>query len=208
MRKRVGRRILRQAAGASDREIRVLEQTLGRALPAGWAQLWRENNGQQTGEADPGLFAGWWFLPTTQIAHAWTEWGDIRKSASPSLLYGACYVSEPPDAVEEIYANEGWIPVSQEPLEGNYVGMDMNPGPAGKIGQVISFGRDEDEKRVLVAGLPELIEWLAKEFEAGHVMVERVKGGAKTRQAQLGVGHESGRLSAALTKAVVRRRRG
>lgn len=163
------------APGATEAQLRELEATTGRSLPEGWAQLWRENNGQ-TAADDPGLFAGWTFLSTEAIIREWNNWAALRSKAAPALMYGSAYISEPADAIQEVYSDGGWIPVAKEPMEGNYVGMDFNPGAAGRAGQIINFGRDEDEKRVLATSLPDLIEWVADACESGRIVVEEVDG--------------------------------
>ena len=52
--------------------------------------------------------------------------------------------------------------------EGNHIGVDLNPGPAGTVGQVINFGRDEEKKHVLFPCVVALVEWLAEAIEAGR----------------------------------------
>lgn len=161
------------STGATVAELSELEETIGRALPDCWRRLLLENNGQVI-EDDPGLFGGWSFLSTKLIAREWKNWTSIRAKAQPSLLYGARFTAEPPDAIEETYTDNGWIPIAKEPMEGNYIGLDYNPGPAGQSGQVINFGRDEDEKHVLAPAFPDLLEWLASAYEAGRITIERV----------------------------------
>lgn len=160
------------APGATKQQLARLEATLGRRLPPDWSQLLAENNGQSV-EDEPGLFGGWTFLSTEMAAREWQTWQAIRAEAPPSLMYSASYSSEPEEAIEELYSDGGWLPVAKEPMESNYLGLDFSPGPKGTPGQVINFGRDEDDKRVLMPGLGSLVEWLAARCEAGEISVDR-----------------------------------
>ena len=48
----------------------------------------------------------------------------------------------------------------------------MAPGPAGVAGQVINFGRDEDNKFVLAYSLTEFIAWLIAQYQAGNYRID------------------------------------
>jgi cell wall assembly regulator SMI1 len=187
------------APGATDDAIQRLQSIIGVSLPTAWVALLKENNGQLEDD-DPGLLGGWVFLSTEAIAREWKSWEAVRTKASPSLLYNASYTSEPPSAIEEVYTSAGWIPLAKEPMEGNYVGLDFDPGPAGHVGQVINFGRDEDQKSVLVPGSVYLLEWLADCYESGEIVISREDGGLT-----LTCSHE--RLSTALMQAAAHRKR-
>lgn len=56
--------------------------------------------------------------------------------------------SQPPNAVQKVYAHPGWIPLARD-WGGNNLAVDLAPGPAGTWGQVIIFGRDFDCKYVV-----------------------------------------------------------
>ncbi len=51
-------------------------------------------------------------------------------------------------AVDPAYINPRWIPLTADG-SGGHIGIDFDPWPGGRIGQVILFGRDEDVKAVL-----------------------------------------------------------
>lgn len=46
--------------------------------------------------------------------------------------------------------------------------MDLDPGAAGTVGQVIVFGRDDEEHRVLAPSLLSYLEQLGDLLEHGH----------------------------------------
>lgn len=56
--------------------------------------------------------------------------------------------SQPPNAVQKVYAHPAWIPLARD-WGGNNICVDLAPGPAGKWGQVILMGRDYDCKYVI-----------------------------------------------------------
>jgi cell wall assembly regulator SMI1 len=72
-----------------------------------------------------------------------------------------------PDAVRAVYFAAGWIPVFGEPMEGNYLAVDLVPLSAGHPGQIVLCGRDEDEKCVVAPDLAHVFRALAAECRAG-----------------------------------------
>lgn len=56
--------------------------------------------------------------------------------------------SQPPGAVQKAYVHRSWIPLARD-WGGNCIAVDLAPGPTGKWGQIIIFGRDYDCKFVV-----------------------------------------------------------
>lgn len=75
--------------------------------------------------------------------------------------------SLPPGAVQPVYAHAQWIPLITD-LAGNHIGVDLAPGPQGKHGQVIVFGRDFDTKFVLAEHWGDFLVNFAKDLENGN----------------------------------------
>ena len=46
--------------------------------------------------------------------------------------------------------------------------MDFDPCPAGRVGQIILYGRDEDVKAVLAPSLGAFLDWIADLLEGGN----------------------------------------
>ncbi|CEP21003.1 unnamed protein product [Cyberlindnera jadinii] len=88
--------------------------------------------------------------------------------------------SFPPGAVEPVYAHPMWIPLVTD-LAGNNIGVDLAPGPNGKVGQVIVFGRDFDVKFVLANHWGDFLLMFANDLEAGNYefinVIDDVLGG-------------------------------
>ena len=54
----------------------------------------------------------------------------------------------------------------------NYLGIDLDPGPNGVVGQVINFGGDERRKYVLATSWGRFLEDFADELEAGNFVLD------------------------------------
>ncbi len=79
--------------------------------------------------------------------------------------------SYPADAIQCEYVTANWIPLGD--WDGNCFGIDLNPGPNGVPGQVINFGRDENDKYVLALSWAHFLEDIVEELEAGHLVPAR-----------------------------------
>jgi cell wall assembly regulator SMI1 len=55
--------------------------------------------------------------------------------------------------------NYGWLPIMSD-SSGNFIGIDYYPTENGTVGQVINFGRDEQEQYVFASSLKEFLEYL------------------------------------------------
>ncbi|KAG5440931.1 hypothetical protein PCK2_000086 [Pneumocystis canis] len=84
---------------------------------------------------------------------------------------GSC----PEGAVHCVYAHPGWIPLGKD-FEGNNIGVDLAPGPTGRWGQVILFGRDQDIKYVVAQSWASFLSMLADDFEKGDWTVDDTTG--------------------------------
>lgn len=70
--------------------------------------------------------------------------------------------STPEGAIRKKYFHYKWLPVLSDG-SGNYIGVDLDPGPAGAKGQVIIFDRDEEALFVVADGLPSFFDWVIEE---------------------------------------------
>ena len=129
------------------------EQELGCPLPPSVRESLLIADGQDMDSGCNGLFFGLYLLPLDEVIREWTFWRqaehDPDAGQNPALL--ATMASIPPNWIQGLYACRGWIPLISD-RTGNYVGVDLAPGPGGHYGQVIVFGRDFDRKCVLWRG--------------------------------------------------------
>ena len=83
----------------------------------------------------------------------WRFWREVDDdpTTGANLRLRDMMQSIPPQWVRKDYSQRGWIPLIADKA-GNYIGIDLNPGKGGAVGQVIVFGRDFDTKVVLWKG--------------------------------------------------------
>ncbi len=105
------------------------------------------------------LLAG---LEIYSIDEMFEEWKSWREFDDDDNLNNADYYSSMPiGAVKCRYTNSKWIPLAHD-YASNYIGVDLDPDENGLIGQIINFGRDENNKRVISNSIKELLQLLVK----------------------------------------------
>lgn len=168
------------AAGCTEVAIAEFEMLVGKAFPEGLKDLYRAHDGQR-GATNTGPFYGLIFLPIADAKNHWAAWKKIVDETSPEDMKGASMFSKSAmvGGVKEIYANKYWIPFAYD-HGGNHLGVDLDPGPRGTFGQVINFGRDEDEKFVVASSVARFLEWLADQLESGNSNIRRENDGGRS----------------------------
>jgi cell wall assembly regulator SMI1 len=163
--------------GILPQDLADVEMQFGFPLPPAIRESYLIVNGQEAESAAAcaeGLFFGLTFLPLESVLEEWRFWREVdddpATGANPKLL--ELMQSIPPGWIRADYSNRGWVPLIADKA-GNYIGIDLNPGQKGSIGQVIIFGRDFDTKVVLWGGDGPggWAKWLAafaEELEAGE----------------------------------------
>lgn len=89
--------------------------------------------------------------------------------------------SQPPRAVQKAYAHTGWIPLARD-WGGNNIAVDLAPGPAGKWGQIIIFGRDYDCKYVVARSWSAFLAMVADDMCSEKVFVDEETQELKLRE--------------------------
>ena len=152
--------------GVSEAEVQGFEAETGLVLPPELRAYWRGRNGE-----DPryeGLVS-FRLLSLAEVKRELEGWASVRESLDSELAsLNREQSSHPSGAIQRQYSTPGWLPLLSDD-EGNHIGVDLNPGPAGTVGQVINFGRDEEQKYVLFPSVVELVEWLAEAIETGRL---------------------------------------
>ncbi|MDX6007970.1 SMI1/KNR4 family protein [Cupriavidus necator] len=131
---------------ASADAIRSLERHIRLSLPQSFKELLALHNGQGPGRKC-GLFFGDEFLSITEIQTQWDNWKSLEDENLNEEL-ASSMSSQPPGVVKPHYLNSRWVPFTHDG-GGNHSALDFDPDSEGHIGQVIAFGRDEDEKKLL-----------------------------------------------------------
>ncbi|KAF2005376.1 cell wall assembly and cell proliferation coordinating protein [Amniculicola lignicola CBS 123094] len=86
--------------------------------------------------------------------------------------------SQPPDAVQKAYAHPAWVPLARD-WGGNYLAVDLAPGPAGIWGQIIIYGRDYDCKFVVARSWGQLMGMIADDIASDKVNIDEETGELK-----------------------------
>ena len=89
--------------------------------------------------------------------------------------------SQPPRAIQKAYAHPSWIPLARD-WGGNNLAVDLAPGPTGKWGQIIIFGRDYDCKYVVARSWAAFLATVADDLNSGKVFVDEETQELKLRE--------------------------
>ena len=166
---------------ASDAEIDDLQALLGVPLPASLRQLYRWHNGENDDRW--GHIYGLPLLPLKYVASEWKAWKDILREFGGNR-YAVAGGAWPSNAVDPAYINPAWIPLTSDG-SGGHIGLDFDPWPGGRIGQVILFGRDEDVKVVLAESLGTFLQWILGLLESGNFRLGLAEGEIVLRKFRL-----------------------
>lgn len=79
------------------------------------------------------------------------------------------------------YAHPGWIPLARD-WGGNNIAVDLAPGPVGKWGQIIIFGRDYDCKYVIARSWAAFLATVADDMCSEKVFVDEETQELKLRE--------------------------
>jgi cell wall assembly regulator SMI1 len=146
---------------ASEADLTVLATETGLDLPPAFLDLYRWHDGQERGCT--GVFYGLEFLPISRVLE---EWRFAAREAE-SLPFAE---ATPTAVVRRASANRHWIPFAADG-GGNFLAIDLQPGPRGARGQVINFGRDEILQYALTRNVSEFIDWVVGELARGNVSI-------------------------------------
>jgi len=89
--------------------------------------------------------------------------------------------SQPPKAVQKAYAHPAWIPLARD-WGGNNIAVDLAPGPMGKWGQIILFGRDYDCKYVIAKSWAHFLAIVADDITSSKIVVDEESGDMKLKE--------------------------
>lgn len=145
----------------------ALEMLGGRAGSEALCELWSLTGGQWE-ETILGVFGGTQLLGPKACAHERARWDKLLDESGMAQPTWDRSFSLDPEAVRDVYFSSGWFPVLREPLEANYLAVDLDPLPGGNPGQIILCGRDEDDKCLVCRDLIELLDRMTDECVAGR----------------------------------------
>ncbi|THV07941.1 hypothetical protein K435DRAFT_741422 [Dendrothele bispora CBS 962.96] len=142
--------------GILPEDLAQIEMQFGFALPPAVRESYLAVDGQEAESSagcSEGLFFGLTLLPLEDVLEEWRFWREVDEDPSTggNAQLREAMSSIPSGWIRREYSQRGWIPLIAD-KSGNYIGVDLNPGEGGAIGQVIIFGRDFDTKIVLFNG--------------------------------------------------------
>jgi cell wall assembly regulator SMI1 len=166
---------------ATDAQIDAFEQLVGLRLPSSYRQLYRWHDGEDDDRW--GHIYGLPLLSLEQAGSQWTAWNSVLADFGGDRyrIPGGAW---PRGAVDPAYVNPRWIPLTHDG-SGNHIGLDFDPWPGGRLGQVILYGRDEDVKAVLAQSLGGFLGWIADLLESGNFRLDAGPGEQVLRQFRL-----------------------
>ncbi len=164
--------------GCSLEQLIKAENEIGLKFPQSFKDFYLIHNGQNNKDYF-GLFYGVSLLPLEKIVEQWRMWSKIIDEHGDEGMkndFDYFQFSFVPDKLKAQYANKKWIPFAVF-LDSNYLGLDFDPEVNGKVGQVINFGREEEQKTVLADSFEEFINWYISELERENFLIEEINNG-------------------------------
>ena len=130
--------------GTTTLKLIEFEKKFDIILPKDFKRFYLMHNGEKE---NTGYIAGLSLLPIEQIEYElnrnrinWKKTADFNQKWKGKIT--------PENSIKKVYYNRNWIPIISD-LTGNYIAIDLDPNPEGKIGQIINFGADEYEHFVI-----------------------------------------------------------
>lgn len=156
--KREFKESLNLQAGASDKDLQLVEEKIGVKLPEEVKSLYRVYNGQV------------WDLEVNPFVR------NLTLSSTSEIINNWCFLQEefdPDDGLEldstkelkPFLWNSKWVPIAENG-GGDYLCIDTDPSEAGVAGQVVYFWHDWGNRAVAGRNIFEFIEiCLREDFE-------------------------------------------
>ncbi|KAI5791432.1 hypothetical protein FPQ18DRAFT_367475 [Pyronema domesticum] len=183
---------------ASMNDINELEYSLDCSLPLEVRESLAIHDGQERGGRPTGAIFSGMLLDCEEILDEWKNWrvveseymqttgpSDSGEAGPSSASIGKSGLAakqncQPDDTVQKVYSHPGWIPMVRD-WGGNYLAIDLAPGPRGTWGQVIIFGRDYDTKYVVSKSWAHFLAMYADDLQSSHWHVDEDSGDLKLR---------------------------
>lgn len=192
--------------GCTQNDVNELEHELDCSLPLEVRESLQYHDGQERGGRPTGIIFGCMLLDCEEIVQEWKNWRVVneeyltapaqRRSSLRPLTTSASQPlanplwrqelldkqdSQPSRAIQKAYAHPGWIPLARD-WGGNNIAVDLAPGPMGKWGQIIIFGRDYDCKYVIARSWAAFLATVADDIGSEKVFVDEESQELKLRE--------------------------
>lgn len=114
-------------------------------------------------------------MGSEEVLETWRDWKEVSDWNDD---FDDSHSAYPPDVVREGYARPTRLPFAHE-FGGNHLGLDLDPGPVGTVGQVITYGRDEFVAYCISKSLSAFLEWLLAQYRDGNYRVIELSDGKR-----------------------------
>ncbi len=187
----------------SDSKLKNFERKLPAKLPRDFVQSLRIHNGVRgsyLGSVELQFINCWELLPLDAIQQEWKMMTDLQDE---------CGFKGDNDSVGKRIKNDahwrrGWVPFLHE--NGNKVFIDLDPGPKGKIGQVVEWSNSGSfPSQVWADSFGEWLEQLAAALERG-VKIDDEDGGIHVKFGFKSQGRSKAKPKARASKTRARKR--
>ncbi|WP_069163035.1 SMI1/KNR4 family protein [Nocardia altamirensis] len=162
------------APPATASELAALEEAVGYELPSTVKAVLGVHNGQKVSLTPSGGEHGVPCIPTLNllstgaIQERWEIWAETRRGPDIEELQKMGGVWPGAEGlIRPLYTSPGWIPLWSDPTRHDYIGIDLDPAPGGKTGQIINFGRDEERHFLCAPDFTSLLQILLEEVRSG-----------------------------------------
>ena len=145
---------------ADDSEIHHLESTLHVTLPDSIKESYRIHDGQS--DEPTGLIYGTILMPISDILERWDELDCTEEMNEDVDLR----TSTPLNCIKQLGFSQRWIPFTDGSGGMTYIGVDLEPGPEGKSGQIITFSLRDYDRFVLADSFEEFMSSFADALES------------------------------------------
>ncbi len=173
------RGLLRLAPGVAPELLDEFEALIGCALPADVRTSFLLHNGSlidQTfytyGElADYGEL-----LPLERVAELWQMYGEaLAEGDFADLDRAALSATDSAAQIKPLFWSAARIPLTERSED--HLLLDLDPAPAGVVGQIILHERAAGPRAVIAASWAELLSQLADDLEDGRYIFDADAGG-------------------------------
>lgn len=159
--------------------INAAQQAIGRTLPKDVVAAFLAHDGQDGNWRSFYAFFGMYRWHTVaDVARAYrenVEWFKalLERAEDPEVLVQSEETLRSDQAVRMDHWNDAWIPLAWDPT-GAMLFMDLAPGPAGTLGQIVAWDKTDGANPVPIArSLDALLTPLSKALMDGRVTCVR-----------------------------------
>lgn len=144
-------------AEADQRTIMELEENIGVLLPKSFKNYLQSNNGQ-FGTTGPVLMQDWELMNIKFIIKTWQMHNDIYDEENNYKREDQSQKTVP------YWRDSKWVPFANNGA-GDYLCLDLNPGPKGVVGQIIIFWHTNSIRQVIARDWDQLLDQFLKDLK-------------------------------------------